>query len=63
MWVGATEGESIRALHRAIDLGVNFIDTARGYGESESIVGGVLRDHPGEEITVANSLAEIFKTG
>ena len=29
-WVGAEEGESVRALHRAIELGVNFIDTARG---------------------------------
>ncbi|MFE7398276.1 aldo/keto reductase, partial [Streptomyces sp. NPDC057557] len=38
-WVGATEDESVRALHRAIDLGVNFVDTARGYGESERIVG------------------------
>ena len=38
-WVGAQEDESVRALHRAIELGVNFIDTARGYGESERIVG------------------------
>ncbi|MEV6720061.1 aldo/keto reductase [Streptomyces xanthochromogenes] len=43
-WVGATEDESVRALHRAIDLGVNFIDTARGYGESERIVGRVVRE-------------------
>jgi aryl-alcohol dehydrogenase-like predicted oxidoreductase len=33
-WIGAQEDESVRALHRAIELGVNFIDTARGYGES-----------------------------
>ena len=38
-WIGAQEDESVRALHRAIELGVNFIDTARGYGESERIVG------------------------
>ncbi|GAA2725471.1 aldo/keto reductase [Cellulomonas aerilata] len=47
-WVGATEDESLAALRRAIDLGVTFIDTARGYGESERIVGQVVRDHPGE---------------
>ena len=47
-WIGATEDESVAALHRAIELGVNFIDTARGYGESERIVGQVVRDHPGE---------------
>src|SRR6266498_33206 len=35
------EHESARALHRAIELGMNFIDTARGYGESEGIVGKI----------------------
>lgn len=43
MWVGADEDESVRALRRALDLGVNLIDTARGYGESERIVGSVVR--------------------
>lgn len=45
MWIGAQEDESVRALRRAIELGVNFLDTARGYGESERIVGGVVREH------------------
>jgi len=31
-WI-ADESESVRALHRAIELGINFIDTARGYGD------------------------------
>lgn len=56
MWIGADENESVRALNRAIELGVNFIDTARGYGESERIVGRVLRDHAGEEIHVATKV-------
>ncbi|WP_336052015.1 aldo/keto reductase [Streptomyces sp. CA2R101] len=55
-WVGATEEESVRALHRAIDLGVNFIDTARGYGESERIVGRVVRERVGEEVRVATKV-------
>ncbi|MFF3562430.1 aldo/keto reductase [Streptomyces sp. NPDC002574] len=46
-WVGATEDESVRALDRAVDLGVNFIDTARGYGESERIVGSFVRRRAG----------------
>jgi aryl-alcohol dehydrogenase-like predicted oxidoreductase len=46
MWIGADEDESVRALHRFIELGGTFVDTARGYGESERIVGSVLRDHP-----------------
>ena len=31
-----------RLLHRALDLGVNFIDTAPSYGESEAIIGRAL---------------------
>ncbi|MEU2432616.1 aldo/keto reductase [Streptomyces sp. NPDC007861] len=55
-WVGATEDESVRALHRGIDLGVNFLDTARGYGESERIVGRVVRERPGDEVLVATKV-------
>jgi aryl-alcohol dehydrogenase-like predicted oxidoreductase len=53
-WVGAREDESVAALRRAIELGVTFVDTARGYGESERIVGSVLRDHP--EVLVATKV-------
>ncbi|MEV6205623.1 aldo/keto reductase [Kitasatospora sp. NPDC051914] len=55
-WVGATEDESVRALHRAIDLGVNFVDTARGYGESERIVGRVVRERAGDGVHVATKV-------
>jgi aryl-alcohol dehydrogenase-like predicted oxidoreductase len=34
--------ESIRLIHRAIDLGINLIDTARAYGDSEYLVGRTL---------------------
>ncbi len=46
MWIGADDAESRRALHRAIELGVNFIDTAYGYGvgHSERLIGQVLRE-------------------
>jgi aryl-alcohol dehydrogenase-like predicted oxidoreductase len=38
--------ESIRIIHRALDAGINFIDTADAYssGESEEIVGKALKD-------------------
>src|SRR5260370_3303750 len=35
-WIGASDDESVKALHRAIDLGLNFIDTALGYGDGHS---------------------------
>ncbi len=45
-WLGGTDDESTRALHRAIDLGINFIDTALAYGDghSEKLVGRVARE-------------------
>lgn len=36
------EKDSIRLLQRAVDLGVNLLDTARGYGVSEEIIGKAL---------------------
>jgi aryl-alcohol dehydrogenase-like predicted oxidoreductase len=50
MWIGADDAESMRALDRALDLGVNFIDTALGYGRghSESLVGQVVRERAAE---------------
>src|SRR5215472_2951705 len=56
MWIGAEEDESVRALNRAIELGVNLIDTARGYGESERIVGQVIRGHHGDPLYVATKV-------
>ncbi|MGE3809493.1 MAG: aldo/keto reductase [Gemmataceae bacterium] len=47
MFGGATsEEDSVRIIHRALDEGVNFVDTANVYakGESERIVGKALRD-------------------
>lgn len=35
--------EGIKAVRRAIELGVNFIDTARSYWESEAIVGEAIK--------------------
>lgn len=45
-WKGGTDDESLRAVRRAIELGVNFIDTALAYGEghSERLIAGVLAD-------------------
>jgi aryl-alcohol dehydrogenase-like predicted oxidoreductase len=56
-WEGSEDDESIRALNRAIDLGLNFIDTAAAYGDghSERLVGQVLRDHP-ERVYVATKV-------
>ncbi|MEA2420833.1 MAG: hypothetical protein QOE60_3039 [Thermoleophilaceae bacterium] len=56
-WGGADDDESIQALNRAIDLGLNFIDTALAYGggRSERVVGQVVRERP-ETIYVATKV-------
>jgi len=38
-----TEAEAIRLVHAALDAGINLIDTARAYGESEALLGLALR--------------------
>ena len=44
-WLGGTDDESVLALRRAIELGVNLIDTALAYGDghSEQLVGEAVR--------------------
>src|ERR1700689_906363 len=43
-WGNPDHDESIRIIHRALDEGINFVDTADGYseGESEEIIGKAL---------------------
>ncbi len=45
-YAGATEEESAATIHRAVDLGVNFLDTADMYGpfKNEELVGRLIRD-------------------
>jgi aryl-alcohol dehydrogenase-like predicted oxidoreductase len=47
-WGPQDDASSVRALRRALDLGVNWIDTAAAYGigHAEEIVGRVLADIP-----------------
>jgi aryl-alcohol dehydrogenase-like predicted oxidoreductase len=56
-WGGADDDESLQALHRAIDLGLNFVDTALAYGEgrSERLVGQVVRERE-ETVHVATKV-------
>lgn len=57
MWIGAKDDVSMKALHRAAELGLNFIDTALAYGNghSETIVGKFLRERT-ERIYVATKI-------
>jgi len=53
-WGAQKERDSLAALHQALDLGINFIDTAAGYGKgkSERLIARVLKERS-EKIYVA----------
>jgi aryl-alcohol dehydrogenase-like predicted oxidoreductase len=54
-WGNPDHEESVRIIHRALDSGINFIDTADVYsaGESEMIVGKALADGKRDNIVLA----------
>jgi aryl-alcohol dehydrogenase-like predicted oxidoreductase len=49
-WGPQDDDESLAALHKAFDAGVNWVDTAAvyGLGHSEEVVGQAVREHGGE---------------
>ena len=57
LWQDSDDRDSVAALRRAIDLGLNFIDTALAYGSghSENLVGQVVRD-AGRRVCVATKV-------
>jgi aryl-alcohol dehydrogenase-like predicted oxidoreductase len=57
-WGTVGEDDAYAALNRAVDLGVNFLDTADVYGDgrSEKLIGRLLKDRPNDEILVATKV-------
>lgn len=56
-WLGARDEESLKALGAAMDLGLNFIDTALAYGDghSERLIGEAVRSRK-EKVYVATKI-------
>ena len=54
-WGTKDHDESIRIIHRALDAGINFVDTADVYsaGESEVIVGKALAGGRRDDVVLA----------
>jgi aryl-alcohol dehydrogenase-like predicted oxidoreductase len=57
-WSGSDDDESIRSLHRSVELGCNFFDTAFAYGEghSERLLGELVRAHPDRTLYTASKI-------
>jgi len=57
-WGNEDHDESVRIIHRALDAGINFIDTADVYarGESEEIVGRALRGGRRDNVVLATKV-------
>ncbi|HEY8626274.1 MAG TPA: aldo/keto reductase [Solirubrobacteraceae bacterium] len=57
-WGNADHDDSIKIIHRALDAGINFIDTADVYsrGESEEIVGKALAGGRREQVVLATKV-------
>ncbi|HEX4805447.1 MAG TPA: aldo/keto reductase [Conexibacter sp.] len=57
-WGNPDHDESIRIIHRALDAGINFLDTADVYsrGESEEIVGKALADGRRDRVILATKV-------
>jgi aryl-alcohol dehydrogenase-like predicted oxidoreductase len=57
-WGERDHDESVRIIHRALDAGINFVDTADIYsgGESEEIVGKALADGRRDDVILATKV-------
>src|SRR5215813_9738255 len=57
---GASFDECVAVARTAIDLGVNFLDTAEAYG-TEEIVGAAVRNYDRDKLVI--STKALFRTG
>lgn len=55
--------DAVQVIRRTIELGVNFLDTAHGYGDSEEKIGEAIKDIPREKLIIATKAPAADKKG
>ena len=57
-WLDSDDKQSIKSLHRAVELGVNFFDTAWIYGDghSEKLLAQILKAHRNKKLYVSTKI-------
>ncbi len=66
MWGGSDEGEAIKTIRTALDLGITLIDTAPayGFGRSEELVGRAIAEHgQRERVLIATKVGLEWRAG
>jgi aryl-alcohol dehydrogenase-like predicted oxidoreductase len=61
-WHDVNDDESIRAIHKGLEMGINFLDTANiyGTGHSEKIVAQALTNIRREDVVIATKFTHMF---
>ncbi len=61
-WYDVNDDESIRAIHKGLEMGINFLDTANVYGNghSERIIAQALEGHRRDDVVLATKFAFTF---
>lgn len=64
LWSGTDDSQSIRAIHAAVDSGINLIDSAPiyGFGHSEEVVGRALREIGRDRVILSTKCGLWWKT-
>ena len=57
-WTGSDDDQSLSSLHRSVELGCNFFDTAWAYGDghSERLLGELVRAYPDKKLYTASKI-------
>src|SRR5256886_13185516 len=66
MWGGSDDGEAVKTIRTALDLGIALIDTAPayGFGRSEELVGRAIAEHgEREHVLIATKAGLAWRAG